>query len=69
MGWRWELKEKYRDKRYPIGPAGRPKTPEREFRDAFMEGFNKPWHVRPGESPVTTTTLHEHETWANVIYP
>jgi hypothetical protein len=38
---RSELKNKYRDKHYPIGPEGRPITPEQEFRDAFMEGFNK----------------------------
>jgi hypothetical protein len=41
VDYRTAIKNKYRDKRYPIGPDGRPITPEQEFRDAFMEGFNK----------------------------
>ena len=41
VDYRTAIKNKYRDRRYPIGPDGRPITPEQEFRDAFMEGFNE----------------------------
>jgi hypothetical protein len=41
VDYRTALKNKYRDKPCRIGPDGRPITPEQEFRDAFMEGFNK----------------------------
>jgi hypothetical protein len=42
MGWPWAIKEKYRELSRPrFGPDGRPRTPEQEFKDAFMEEFNK----------------------------